>query len=193
MKASVVEQTIQEATQAAGSSAGGYTWLQVVAAIGTLVSISTLGFTLFFRWSDTRVRPKIEYRMPLLDPGNLVEVAGGFSFLNRSRQVLRFSVTNGSKFPLFVSSASLWAKGGPKLRTRAYPSMGSQITKQLQPGEHAAFRVNLSDLAKELLERGWEETAQIELVFQIIGKRYAQEVEISELERRARWDEDEDV
>ncbi len=188
----MVEQTLREATQAAGSSAGGYTWLQVVAAVGTGVSICTFGLTLFFRWRDTRVRPKIEYKMSPLDPGRIFD-AGGFSFLDRPRQVLRFSVTNGSKFPLFVSSASLWVKGGPKLRTRAYPSSGFEIPKQLQPGEHAAFRVNLSDLAKELLKRGWEGTAPLELVFQIMGKRYAQEVEISELETRARWEEDEDA
>ena len=188
-----VEQTLQEATQAAGSSAGGYTWLQVVAAVGTVVSIITLGFTLFFRWWDTRVRPKIEYRVPPLDHGKLTEITREISFLDRPRQVLRFSVTNDSKFPLFVSSVSLWERGGLKLGTRAYPSSGSQLPKQLQPGERAQFRVALPDLAKSLLERGWEGTAQIELVFQIMGKRYVQEVEISELETRARWEEDEDA
>lgn len=182
----VVEQTLQEATQAASSSAGGYTWLQVVAAVGTLVSISTLGLTLFFRWWDTRVRPKIEYRVPPLDHGNLVEVTRGISFLDSPRQALRFSVTNDSKFPLFVSSVSLWERGGLKLGTWAYPTLDFQLPKQLQPGERAQFRVGLPNLAKSLLERGWEGTAQIELVFQIMGKRYAQEVEINDLEKRAR-------
>ena len=41
------------------------------------------------------------------------------------------------------------------------------------------------------MERGYEGTARIELVFRIMGKRYAQEVGIGELERRVPWGEDE--
>ena len=94
-----MEQTVQEVVQQA-SGVGPWNWLQVIAALGTVVSVTTLGLTIFFRIRDSKTQLKITFRI---------------SSMPRDKPQLFFRVINKSKKTVLIGRSSFEYEDGKHL------------------------------------------------------------------------------
>ena len=119
-----LEQTVGATT----GNANGATWLQWAAAFGTLISLTTLAFTVFFRIRDSQTRATIRGEVRQ-DPGTRPEVY--------------FQVVGRSKIPLHLNQQGFLGttyESGPICSKRAVTGSGSVV-------QQGSFRNYVEDLA----------------------------------------------
>jgi|SRR5215216_2329518 len=151
-----MEQTVQAAVQQA-SGAGQWSWLQLtaalVAAFGTLVSLTTLFLTVCFRRRDNQTRLGITF---------WVDRTGSESHTRAETAFLVFRVDNNSKVPVYISRG--WLEYGNDQQLRLVVTGGGgafgvgtyrrRNRYQLPPRLPFAFEHSMVELAKCLLDQG---------------------------------------
>jgi hypothetical protein len=144
-----MEQTIQEAVQQTGESAA-WNWLQLIAAIGTLVSVITLALQIGFRVWDSKTRTNSTF---------LAERERG------RVPVLVLRVINRSKTSIYMPDEGAFeTKDGKPLAGvtlyRGHPGG----PPELKPALFANYFVEMPVLSKHLIQQGYTRTASLKFV-----------------------------
>jgi hypothetical protein len=154
-----------------------------IAAFGTLISLTTLILTLYFRWRDSRTRLEITYVLAehLGDvPPAWQKETTSYAPLGVHGPSIVFRVLNKSSFAVTVSAAYLDLGGGEVVQREegALPP-----DRQLAPGRPFIGAVRMDAVIGRLVDLGYSGTPEIQLVVEdSLGKRYTKQVKIPNIE-----------
>jgi hypothetical protein len=144
-----------------------WNYLQLAAAFGTLISLTTLFLTVFCRRIDSHTRLKIEF------------------WLHRrgtDMPSLRFRVVNSSRNTVYVDSAYL--EYGTNQRIRIGAVAGAQRGLSLAPRFPLDFEYSMETLVERLWEQGYNGTVDLTfVVYDGTGAGHEKPLVVSGIER----------
>lgn len=154
-----------------------------IAAFGTLISLTTLILTMYFRWRDSRTRLEITYVLAE-DIGDVPaawrEETASYAPIGVQNPSIVFRVLNKSKTAVTVSAAYIDLGGGEVVQREegALPP-----DRQLAPASTFVGAVRMDALIGRLTDLGYSGTPKIQLVVEdSLGRRYTKRVKIPNIE-----------
>ncbi len=129
-------------------------------------------FNLYLRWRDNRGRLRIEK-------------SEGFRTLMPDTPLMVLNIANSGKVPITVSSIYLELRGDQRMVLPYLASgyEGKEIPARLEPGEPALYYHDIREIARSLLEAGYNGSAKLKVVAEDgLGKRHKKSIKIIDLE-----------